>query len=201
MLRGLSAVILVVCLLAAPVWADPASAVTSGIFAEGQTKRFDYTQLYLTISLRVRKLPVRIELDRFDNPRGFNRLWLNVGEFSLFKNRDFTATFQPSVIFDNRNRSWWGGFLALRAPRLKVWLTQKSYLPTLGNRVGKHITFAGWQPNRTVGVMYYRYTEKGYSPDSYVGPIITIGPAYVWLGSSLIRPRAWAINSELTIRF
>lgn len=197
-------VFLAFVVLAGPVFGDEVNQgpeVTTGVFAEGATGRFDYTQVYTVIQAKLESTPIRLQLDRFDNPPDYHRLWLNAGEFELVHGKDFTASFQPSVIIDDRGRSWWGGFVSLAAPKVKLWLVQKSYIPGLGNPTGKHITFAGWQPTKHLGVMYYRYAERGYSPDSYIGPIIGSSRLYGWAGISTNRRGAWAVNLQGTIKF
>lgn len=182
-------------LLLVPAWADD---ITVGAFSESGTKRFDYSLIYVVGRTQVAGVPIRVQIDQFTGASQLRRIWINVGEFALVDTKQVALSFSPGVIVTDDRRAFLGGTLSFSYKPLGLSII---YKPAASGTHDRHLLFTNVQLTKEWGIQHYLYTEKGYSADSYVGPVFSKGSVYVWAGASLNRPGAWSVNSEITIKF
>lgn len=195
MKKILALAVVLVAILMVPAFADD---VTVGNLSEGKTGRFDYGMTYIVGNTTVEGVPVRLQLDLFSQPAGYRRVWLNAGAIELAKG-DLSASFSPGIIVDNRDRWWVGGTLVAEYKPAGLTLI---YKPAAGNRGDRHLAFTSLRVTDWLAIRHSFYTQRGMSPDSYLGPAITLGKnVWIWGGPSLNRPGAWTLDASATIKF
>lgn len=178
---------------------------TFGRFSEENTNRYDYTVNYLVI--RPERNIFRIQYDSFNNPVDFKRLWVNTGSLELAKSPGFEASFRPGMIFDNREKLYYGGFFDINFPKLGL---SSHYRCFAGNIYDKHLAFTTLKITPNFYIQNYLYFESNtWSADSNIGPGFTFDFAInkikfnvnVWAGTSLCRSNANSIDLSFSSRF
>lgn len=176
------------------VFADDSTIVTLNSWIECNSTGTTSSSYYIEI----KHDGYRVELDYFDVPTGYKRVWLNTPDIKLTKSKGFSASFSPGIIASNSGQFWAGGIFNVDVPKLRLNICQKSYV---GNMADKHVTFTTMTLNKSLSVMHYYYMQTGYRPDSYIGLDARIGTADIWYGISTNKPGAKAFWFSVPIKF
>jgi len=176
-----------------------------GRFSEEGTNRYDYTVNYLVI--KPERNLFRLQYDSLNNPVDYKRLWVNTGSFELAKSPGFEASFRPGMIFDNRQKLYYGGFFDINFPKLGLSSHYRCYA---GNEFDKHLAFTTLKVTPNFFIQNYLYFESNtWSADSNIGPGFAFDFAInkikfnvnVWAGTSLCRGNAKSVDLSFSSRF
>ena len=187
--------ILVVLTLTPAAQADEVN-VTAGRFAETTgDKAYDYSMSYVIASTKVEGIPIRLQVNRYSF--GATKVFANAGRLDLAKDRDIKASFSPGVVIVSDGRVYGGGNLNVELPKLDLSVTHRYYLGAHGR---EQLTFATWQPTKTVGLQAYGYGGLATSSHWYLGPTLNVGPLAGYAGKR-VGGRGWAFDITASVKF
>lgn len=128
-------------------------------------------------TLIVQNRSLRFQFDHFPagNLRGFEQYWINWKPQPLVKEEKFQFDLHPGVISTNRDLFLAGADFHVKITSARLFVTQRSYL----GGTDKHLTFVRYLPVKTadieLGTIWHMNAKQSRSPDSYVGPSLTLG--------------------------